>query len=67
MERKFLHDISTPLAALQMNLESLAEDMKASGHDPESLKRIEKCIAIMGRVSDLLVARKDAVKKEPAA
>jgi signal transduction histidine kinase len=63
-ERKFLHDLSTPLAALQLYLEGLREGM-ARDADPGSshLAQLNKSLEILGRLNGLLCARREEITR----
>jgi hypothetical protein len=59
-ERKFLHDLSSPLGGLQLHLEALQMDVKKTGH-PQMEQKIEKCLILLEKVSGLLAERKNAL------
>lgn len=61
IDRKFLHDISSPLTSLRIHLEILAEEAKTSGADNlESLQKcqklLDKCIKQIQEQKNILVA-----------
>jgi hypothetical protein len=56
-ERKFLHDLSSPLGGLQLHLEALQMDLQRAGSQ-EVGEKIEKCLTLLQKVSRLLEERK---------
>lgn len=67
-ERKFLHDISTPLTVLQLNLENaliLLQESGAGGSD-QSLDLLRKCLEQVKKSSVLVRERRELLQKEGA-
>ena len=65
-ERKFLHDLSSPMAAIQLNVESVL--MLLEERNPEDL---ETCIKFLkstatqvSRVSEMISVRREELKKQ---
>lgn len=63
-ERKFLHDLASPLAAAIYNLESIL-DWKQSkpGADPEEISQLVQALEALGQVRRLLTERREVLIK----
>lgn len=60
-ERKFLHDIASPLTTIQLNLDNailMIEDGKPE-ELPESLQLLKRCLDQTRRASAMLQARRE--------
>lgn len=67
-ERKFLHDLSSPLAALQLYLETMAEDANQNLKEgEEGDPRYQKCLLLLEKMTRLIEERRAVVKKTEAA
>lgn len=60
-ERKFLHDLATPMGALYIVLHSLVEDARDVPDSPY-LERLERCYKLSKRLNELLVERREQVQ-----
>lgn len=61
-ERKFLHDIATPLSALNITLRSLLDDAREQDN-AENLERLERCYKISKQLNEFLVNRREEVQQ----
>lgn len=63
-ERKFLHDIASPLGALYIVLHSMLEDAR---EEPNSayLERLEKCYKLSKQLNEHLNNRREKVQQQP--
>jgi len=62
-ERKFLHEISSPLAGLQMHLELLvAQAREKPDLDAQFTQKLEKCLLLFEKTNKILAARKEVVR-----
>ncbi len=63
-ERKFLHDIASPLGAAIFLLDMTVEDMvKRTGANPEELNQIKQAFDSLKQIQALLEAKRDALIK----
>jgi hypothetical protein len=65
-ERKFLHDLASPLTSLQLNLDNVVmtlEDGKAE-NIAEAKAMVEGCIKQIQKMTDLVRSRREVLIKE---
>lgn len=62
-ERKFLHDISSPLSTLMLMVEGLKDDMETKKMD-EQAPQMTKVLALLVRVSEMIHARRKVLISE---
>ena len=61
-EREFIHAMASPLAGIEMILESVVEDVKDSGEDPMGYgERLKDVMAGIEKMKILLKARREEV------
>lgn len=68
-ERKFLHDISSPITTMQLNLENamaLLEDKKPEDLE-QALKMLGSCVSQILRVAAMVQARREVLMKGESA
>jgi hypothetical protein len=56
-ERKFLHDLATPLGGLYLLLKTLIEDAEEEGKK-ELATKLERCLGLSKKMGDLLNDRR---------
>lgn len=62
-ERAFLHDLSSPLTALQISLGALEEDLSAPGASPaEAIEQVQLLRRIAERLTRMVQARREALR-----
>lgn len=61
-EREFIHAMASPLAGIEMILESVVEDVKDSGEDPMGLnERLKDVMLGIEKMKTLLRERREEV------
>lgn len=61
-ERKFLHDIASPLGALYITLHSLVEDAREQENSP-MLERLERCYGLSKKLNERLNTRREKLQQ----
>lgn len=62
-ERTFLHDLSSPLTALQISLGALEEDLSAPGaSSSEAVEQVQLLRRIAERLTRMVQARREALR-----
>lgn len=61
-EREFLHDLSSPLGALQLHLEHMAELFRKESPEHHLLARIEKAVSLIQKTNHLVTTRREELK-----
>jgi hypothetical protein len=62
-ERKFLHDVASPLAAAIFTVETLLEDLRAEPAPPD-LKTVERLQGALAQIHQLIQARRSKLIQE---
>jgi hypothetical protein len=62
-ERSFLHDISSPLTTIQLNLDQVISLLKErpSDHQELCLPKLEQCMKNVNKITDSLRKRRQAI------
>ncbi len=63
-ERDFLHDLSSPLGALQLHLEHLLDLFRKNYGEHAELKRIEKAVDLVHKTGKMISTRRQELKEE---
>ena len=65
-ERKFLHDVSSPLTTLLLSLETAAEMLEQEGLAPDSrpVALVKKALGKINDISNMIRERREYIKKE---
>ncbi|MGZ3694948.1 MAG: hypothetical protein ACXWQO_12350 [Bdellovibrionota bacterium] len=62
-ERKFIHDIASPLGALYILLHSVLEDVREVENSPY-LERLERCYKLSKQLNEHLSKRREVVQQQ---
>ncbi len=63
-ERKFLHELSTPLGAALLFMDSVLEDIQnRSSTDPDDLMRLTEINKALNKINTLLTERRETLIK----
>ncbi|MBI3544122.1 MAG: hypothetical protein HY075_12700 [Deltaproteobacteria bacterium] len=60
-ERKFIHDISSPLGVVYGMVETVLEGLKTGGGRPEDIQKLEKALRSLNKVTDLIHTRREEI------
>ena len=60
-ERKFLHDIATPLGGLYLLLKTMIEDAEEEGRKEHAVK-LERCLGLAKKMGDFLNERRSKLE-----
>ncbi len=63
-EREFLHDLSSPVGALQLHLEHLLDLFRKNHKDHVEINRIEKAVQLIHKTGQLISMRRDELNSE---
>jgi hypothetical protein len=64
-ERKFIHDISSPITVACGMVEAVLDSVKqVANSDNPDVKRLEKALTALNRVSDLIRDRRDQIREK---
>ena len=67
-ERTFLHDLSSPLTALQISLGALEDDLTAQGSEAaETLEQVQLLRRIAERLTKMVQARREVLRASGGA
>ncbi len=61
-EREFLHDLSSPLGALQLHLEHMADLFRKDSPQHPLLARVEKAVSLIQKTNLLVTERREELK-----